>query len=60
MGYVRVGRSQTNNLEFVMAMEPGKMTYYHVALSQVDGPPYTSAMAHAIVPDRMTYSQWGS
>lgn len=57
MGYARLAPSQMNDLALVMAMEPGKMTYYHVASLQVDARPYTLEMAHAMVPDRMTYSR---
>lgn len=55
----RMGPLQTNYLEFVMAMQPDKMAYCHMAYSQLDDPPYTLAMAHATVPDRMRYRQGG-
>lgn len=55
MTYAHVGPSQMIDLALVMVMEPGRMTYYHVAFLQVDDRPYTLEMGHAIVTDRMSY-----
>lgn len=59
MTYCRERPAQMDIPALVMAIEPGRRTYYHVAWLQVDDHPYTLEMAHAMVPDKMAYSRGG-
>ena len=50
MTYPRQRRVQMDVLVLVMAMEPGRRTYFHAALVQVDDPPCTVVIGYAMEP----------
>jgi hypothetical protein len=50
MTYSFVRPTQLDVPALVMAMEPGRRTYFHVAWAQVDDPPCTLGTAHAKEP----------